>query len=133
MARLIDWPQRLEAYIQERMHAPFEWGVHDCCRFAAGAVIAVTGEDPMHAFDYRNELGAARLIKQAGSLETLLLDTLGPPLPAVSFAGRGDVVLADLENGPTVGVCLGVITAYVGDGTLTHRPTLSGRVAWRIA
>lgn len=129
--RRVDWLERLETYIAERMTEPFAWGRHDCCRFASGAVEAITGEDVMRGFSYEDEAGARALIRSAGSLDALAHRALGEPIP-VSFAGRGDIVIADLEHGPTIGVCLGVISAFAADPGLTHRPTLSCRVAWRI-
>lgn len=129
--RRADWLDRLEAYIAERMTEPFAWGRHDCCRFAAGAVEAMTDEDPMRGFEYCDEAGARALIRSAGSLDSLVARALGEPIP-VSLAGRGDVVIGDLEFGATVGVCLGGITAFAASEGLTHRPTLECRVAWRV-
>lgn len=126
-----DWLERLEAYIAERMTEPFAWGRHDCCRFAAGAVEVMTGEDPMRGFQYENEADARRLLNSAGSLYTLLVQVIGPPMP-VAHARRGDVVLAELELGPTVGVCLGSIVAFPAALGLTHRPALDCRYAWRV-
>jgi hypothetical protein len=125
-----DWLERLEAYIAGRMGEPFTWGHHDCCRFAAGAVEAVTGDNPMQAYDYRDERAALRLIRSAGSLDALVNRALGEPIPAAQ-AQRGDVVMADLERGATVGVCLGIFSAFPAEVGLTHRPTLYCRAAWR--
>ena len=33
--RLHDWMPRLAAVVVARMGAPFVWGLHDCCVFAA--------------------------------------------------------------------------------------------------
>ena len=44
------WRQQLDALIASRMAAPFAWGAHDCCLFAADAVLAQTGEDPAAEF-----------------------------------------------------------------------------------
>ena len=127
-----DWPARLAGYLESRRATPFAWGSHDCCRFAAGAAEAMTGRDAMAAFTYRNELGAQRLIRRAGSLDELVRRTLGEPLPTVLRAGRGDVVLADLERGPTVGLCLGQSCAFAGDVGVVYRPLAFARLAWRI-
>jgi len=127
-----DWPERLAEYVEARRAATFEWGVHDCCRFASGAVEAMTGDDPMGAFAYRNEVGALRLVHTAGSLDALVMRTLGDPLEAVALAGRGDVVIAELENGSTVGICLGADCVFVSEAGVTFRPLSMARVAWRI-
>lgn len=132
MIRYPDWPQRLEAFVQSRMAAPFVWGEQDCCRFAAAAVEAMTGRDPMQQFHYRSEWGALKLIREGGSLEALVTHELGSPLPTVAMARRGDVVLADLALGPTVGVCLGIISAFAGGDGLIHCQTLACRLAWGV-
>jgi hypothetical protein len=127
-----DWPQRLAEYIDSRRGASFEWGTHDCCRFASGAVQAMTGDDPMIAFSYRNEVGATRLIRKAGSLDALVHRALGDPIP-VANAKRGDVVISDLDFGATVGICVGAKCAFAAaEGGVTFRPLMMSRVAWGI-
>ena len=132
MTRPTGWPERLAEYIESRRDTPFEYGKHDCCHFAGGAVVAVTGIDYMAGYSYTSELGAAKLIKSAGTLDTLVSRALGEPIHP-SQAGRGDVVIADLDNGSTVGVCLGDQCAFASDeGGLTFRPRMMLRAAWRI-
>ena len=46
MTRLRDWRTRLAAYLAAGRAKPFAYGEHDCARFAAGAVEAVTGDNP---------------------------------------------------------------------------------------
>lgn len=132
MTRRHDWADRMFKYVDSRRETPFAWGTHDCCRFAAGAVLAMTDKDYMSSFDYSTELGAAKLIRKAGSLDALVNRALGEPLPAVAYAQRGDVVIADLDNGPTVGVVLGVLSAFAAPVGLLFVPTQQARVAWRI-
>lgn len=132
LTRSTNWPTFLAEYVEERRSVPFEYGVHDCCRFAAGAVRAITGEDPMASFTYRNKAQALRLIAADGALEKLLRDTLGPPLESPAFAKRGDVTLADLDNGPTVGIVLGVNAAYAAETGVLLLPTRLARLAWGI-
>lgn len=129
--RAADWPQRLGDYVESRRSTPFEYGTHDCCRFAAGAVIAMTGHNYMAAFDYKNGLGAERLIRRAGTLDALVNRTLGEPVHP-SQAGRGDVVLADLERGSTLGVCLGETCVFAAEPAgLAFHPRAVIRLAWR--
>jgi hypothetical protein len=132
MTRSVDWPQQLAAFVESRRSTPFAWGTHDCCRFAAGAVEAMTGVDRMHAFTYETEAEARELITQAGGLDVLVTRELGAPLESVAFAGRGDVVLAELDNGPTLGVVLGVQSAFAAEGGVLLLPTRMGCMAWRI-
>ena len=129
--RAQDWPERLAAYVESRRTVPFEYGSHDCCHFAGGAVDAITGRNPMAAFHYRNQIGAERAIRKAGSLDALVEQTLGKPM-AVALARRGDVVIADLERGATVGICTGAEAVFASEIGVTFRPMSSVRKAWRI-
>jgi hypothetical protein len=130
--RVHEWPQRLADYIEASRTVPFEYGTHDCCHFAGGAVEAMTDNNPMRAFDYRNRLGAERLIRSAGTLDALVNRALGEPVHS-SQAGRGDVVIADLEEGATVGVCLGDQCAFASAPVgITFRSRAVIRAAWRV-
>jgi len=130
LTRAPNWPTLLAEYVEARRTTAFEYGVHDCCRFASGAVHAMTGEDPMASFTYQNKAQALRLIAEDGALEKLLRDTLGLPLESTAFALRGDVVLANLDNGPTVGIVLGALSAYAAETGLLLLPTRLARLAW---
>jgi hypothetical protein len=127
--RLHDWPELLAEFIASRRETPFAYGTHDCCQFAALAVEAITGTNPASAWVYTNQAQAEALIADAGGLEQLVTDVMGEPVHP-SRAGRGDVVLANLENGPTVGVCLGRECAFVTDVGLTYRPREFIATAW---
>ena len=131
MTRLHEWPELLNAYVAAHRATPFEWGVHDCCRFAAGAIQAITGTDPMAQFSYTTEAEARALIESAGGIEALVTSVLGDPLPSVAQAQRGDVLLADLPT-PSIGTCLGATTAFVSERGLLLVRTNRARMAWRV-
>lgn len=103
-----DWPERLAAFVGARRRMPFAWGVNDCWMNAADWVLEATGVD--HAASYRGtyttEIGALRLVAEAGSMRALC------PLPSKpkGFAQRGDLVLACMEGRETAGI-------VNGDGT----------------
>lgn len=104
------WEGRLLAYIASRRREPFKWGKreNDCCSFANGAVIAMTGRDVMKDVrNYRSEAGAARALVEAGvgSFEELI-DRLLPALP-VGMAHRGDLALINDGNMPALMVVEG--------------------------
>lgn len=109
--------QALMAYIEAVRSHPFEWGEHDCCQFAAGAVEAMTGQNPMKEFigrysDVETARAALREIG-AGTLYHTMLTKFGAPLhPAMGR--RGDIAYA-IHDGPTLGVCLGADCAFVGE------------------
>jgi hypothetical protein len=114
---------------------PFAYGSFDCCLFAADVVLAMTGVDYAASFrGYDTKTGAYRIIAEHGSLAALLTSVLGEPIEP-SFAGRGDVVLADIETvegGESAGICLGAFCAFPKDiGFALHSRTVV-KLAWKI-
>jgi hypothetical protein len=127
-----DWPERLAEYIESVREEPFVYGSHDCCQFAGKGVEAITGENPAAKWTYGSETGAKRFIAKAGGLDKLLIEALGDPIH-VSSAGRGDVVVAELENGLTVGLCLGRVIVFAAEPLgLMFMPREAATMAWRI-
>lgn len=130
-----DWPQRLAEFIAASHAEPFAYGTHDCCRFAARCVDALTDGGVVARMDaehpYSDEAGAYAVVDAAGGLAELVSLYLGEPIhPA--HAGRGDVVLAELEHGLTVGVCLGRDCAFAAETGLTFRPRSVALTAWKV-
>jgi hypothetical protein len=131
MTRLHDWPEALANYIESRRNEPFQYGVNDCCQFAAGAVTAITGENPAIRWQYRNEVGAMRLIIEAGGIGALVTQAVGEAVHP-SQAGRGDVVLAEFSEGPTLGVCIGRECVFVSSRGMLFMPRTVATAAWKI-
>lgn len=134
MTRRSTWEADLAAYIAEVRTRPYVYGEHDCGLFVAGAVLAMTGEDPGAPFrgQYTNEIGCAKALKKfgAGDLESTL-DSLFEPCPP-GFARRGDLVW----SGDAVGVCFGPYALFVGqEGEhegLVRVPRAEWSRAWRV-
>ena len=129
-----DWTNRLTAYVLAVQDRPFEWGMHDCCTLAAGWVIELTGQDPMSHLrgHYTNATGARRLMHKYGGLEAMTTAVLGPPI-APAFAQRGDIVLANLTFGPTLGICLLKDALFPGIAKSERVDPGRLEVAWRVA
>lgn len=106
MNRLDNWPALLAQYFLEKKDQPFVWGKNDCCRFADGAVIAITGHSMMQSFDYTTEKQALRLLKTR--LEELTSKELGQSIKP-AFAQRGDVVLVQRGEMPALAICDGAV------------------------
>jgi hypothetical protein len=132
MTRSPGWERLLQEYLDARRDTPFAWGTHDCCTFAAGAVEAMTGTDPMAHFrgQYRSAAGSVRALRTIGSgtLEATLDDLLGFSVPA-SLARRGDLVL----SGGNLGVCIGPTALFVGQEGETEGLVRIDRAAWGAA
>lgn len=128
--RISTWEAALSEYIDSKRDAPFEYGVNDCCMFAAGAVLAMTGEDPMSEFrgKYRSLAGAVRALKEIGQgdLEATI-DAKFPVVP-VGVAQRGD--LAYFDN--SIGVIMGGWAWFVSDDGLERVPRSMWDKAWSV-
>lgn len=114
--RLQDWPIRLEALLQARMGAPFEWGARDCCLWAADAVLAITGHDPAADIrgTYADEAEALAMVRRLHGIKTAFRQRLGPAT-TTALAHVGDVGLVLQAESPAAAV-------YVGGSWLAQGP-----------
>lgn len=134
------WEAALADTLEAAKRKAFVWGEHDCCLFAADAVVAMSGWDPAEEFRgrYTSKVGAARVMKRAGAggVEGIIergARQRGRPEVSAEYTQRGDIVIVDTEDGPAAGVCAGALTAIVRDGVgLEWVPTLRARRAWRL-
>lgn len=114
--RISCWEEALSDYMATKRHEPFEYGVNDCCLFAAGAVEAITGEDPMPEFrgKYDSLKTSLQVIKDigAGTLETTMDAKFSEV--QISHAQRGDLAFFD----GSVGVVMGSFAYFVSDDGL---------------
>lgn len=105
MDRLSNWESNLSEYLSSKRNEPFQYGKHDCCTFASGAVKAVTGQNPMADIDhgYDTKIGSLRVIKSLGhtNLEQVL-DNMFYPC-SIGFAQTGDLAFYDGSVGIVVG------------------------------
>lgn len=128
------WERDLATYLAAQHARPFQHGTHDCALFAAGAVMAMTGDDPAKAFRgrYKSQASAVRALRTigAGDLESTITDMFERVEPA--FAQRGDLIW----NGEAVGVCDGAGAWFVGaEGEregMVSLPRWQWRGAWRV-
>lgn len=133
MNRCADWPRRLNDAIEAARGRPFAWGVHDCAAFATAVSAELTGHDPVAALrgSYESAWGAERLMARYGGLSGLISHHYGEPV-TIGYARRGDLVLAERDNGPALGVCLGGVAAFAGPEGLAFVNTSECRLAWHI-
>lgn len=133
MSRHPDWPSRLHQAIEAARGRPFCWGTHDCAAFATGVAAELTGQDPVAALrgSYESAWGAERLMAKHGGLSGLIGHYYGEAV-TIGYARRGDLVLAERDNGPALGVCLGQVSAFAGPEGLAFLQTSECRLAWHI-
>ncbi|MFV0678665.1 DUF6950 family protein [Variovorax sp. tm] len=129
--RLPDWQKRFAEFGQARASMPFAWGSNDCCTFAAAAVEAMTGANPMADFPvYSSEIGAARAVANVG-LQALATSVLGSPVSPI-MATVGDVVLLINEGREMIGVCNGTTVAAPGEAGMVMLGMDAAIAAWKI-
>ena len=114
--RINTWEDALADYIATKRQEPFEYGVNDCSMFAAGAVIAITGEDPIPELrgqydSLKTSLIAIRDIG-AGTLEATIDAKFSEV--AIGHAQRGDLAFFD----DSVGVVMGGFAYFVSEDGL---------------
>jgi hypothetical protein len=126
--RLMNWEERLDAVLRDPRS--FEWGVSDCCKFAARCVAAIRGRDPSERWSYVDEFGASRILRQYGGIEGIATFILGPSTPPQT-AGRGDIVLVDAPR-RMLGVCIGHLVAVQGEQGIEYIPRSAALMAWRV-
>lgn len=130
--RVVDWQLRLSALAHERSERPFEWGVNDCCLFAADAVLAMTGVDHAAGFrGYDSAAGALRHVEAGGGLEAIATAALGAPVPA-GMAAVGDVVLVTNAGREVLAVCNGTTAISPGETGLTAHAMTAAVVCWKV-
>ena len=128
--RLSTWENQLTEYIASKRNQPFEYGSNDCAHFVAGAVQAMTGEDPMPEMrgQYDSEFGSLRVLKEIG--EGDLESTMDAKFNAIEIglAQRGDIAFFD----GSIGVVMGSFAWFVSDDGLERVPRSMWDKAWSV-
>lgn len=134
--KLENWPMAFAAALSHAENKPFIWGENDCCLFACNCILAITGVDLARTFrGYTTEPEAAAFIAGYGGLYELVAAVCrehGMPEIPPRQARRGDPVLFEGGEGPTLGICTGEKIVAPGKGGLSAYGILKGLHAWRI-
>lgn len=133
MPRLKDWPSRFAALVEESRSLPFAWGTHDCCLWAASAVLSITGRDPGAAWrrSYFTGFAALRILESIGGLAGAGA-LMGPEI-APALATEGDVGLVRWPCG-TQSLAVRSTNGWMcaGDDGLIHLPHDAALRAWGV-
>jgi len=112
--RKLDWAIRLNKYLVTCKDKEFRIGRYDCTIFTAGAVKAITGEDPMKEFrgEYASLISAKKALKLigGGSLYSVLVSKFGKPVNGMS-GQKGDVAYHE----KSCGIVLGNAAIFIGE------------------
>ncbi|MBB3639790.1 DUF6950 family protein [Variovorax atrisoli] len=130
--RLPNWQERFSDFGKARASMPFAWGSNDCCTFAAAAVEAITGKNPMSSVaSYTTEIAAMRLVVAAAGLRALACEYLGSSVSPL-MAGVGDVVLVENEGREMLAVCNGANVMAPSKLGMVALDMSAAKAAWRI-
>jgi len=134
MGRLVDWPDRLQAHIEEWRHKKFEWGKSDCGHFCLYAEKAMCGASRFDDWigQYSSQNGFARFLVKMGVGD--LAASVGARLREInpSKAQRGDVALIDTPAGDALSLVIGDKVAAMGKDGLVFLPLISAKKAWKV-
>lgn len=129
--RVVDWPERLAAFLEARRVTRFEWVRSDCATWAAAWIEECTGRKVFEP-PYSDVHGAAHYIAERGGMLAACTEVLGPPISNPASALRGDVALVMIEERQ----CLGVVAGEYVAGPSSTGMSLASRsaitAAWRI-
>jgi hypothetical protein len=122
----------LVAYLEARARYRFAFrpaaGHHDCVRFAAGAVQAQTGENPLKGLTWRSAKAARAMLEDLGGLSGAVSSKLAD-VP-VGMAQRGDIGLIDLDGRESLCVIEGEMVVAAGVDRLVRLPRSAMTKAW---
>ncbi len=134
--RFVDWEQRLNNVVNEYMLKPFEWGVSDCCMFAADCVAAMTGIDYAKGIrnTYTNIEEARQRINEVYSVTGVddIPNAVGLQEIGCTKAMRGDIVAYETKYGPALGVCYGRYALFKSDIGLQSVAMNRVQKSWRV-
>lgn len=104
----------LSQFLNRAAARPFVWGEFDCLLWLADWIVARRDVDPASNLrgSYSTMLGAARVVKDAGGMTTLVARTLKPfSIPRAAVAARGDIAVVQVggDGGEHFGNQAGVI------------------------
>lgn len=137
MTRLEDWPARLSAVLAGAFERPFSWEEHNCCLWVGECIEATTGTNPVAkwANTCTNAREAQRILSRVfgGSLLTGWTKLLGGPVP-VALAGRGDVVVVEIDDELACGVVdmTGERAACLSLDEMVFVPLTAAVAAWKV-
>lgn len=110
MNRKPDWANCLNRYLNEIRHKKFKFGEHDCAILVAGAVEAMTGEDPMRDIpEYKNWKDVKKILK-GSSFYRELRKRFGNPVNA-AHGHQGDIAYHE----KSLGIILGKRALFFGE------------------
>lgn len=131
--RLYDWQVRFAGLSLARLQTKFCWGSHDCCLWAADAVLAITGKDFASELrgTYDSAPSAASVLQRLGGVHSIASSALGPPVTPM-YATTGDILLVDIHKRDTLAVCNNGSILCAGADGLVSIDIQHAKFAWKV-
>lgn len=124
---------RLALFTEGRRLTPYAWGTNDCVTFAADAVWAITGVDPIADIrgTWASEEEALSVLESKGGL-VAACDALFERIDK-NYAQHGDLCMVrDANRQPSLAVCIGAYAAAPGMEEMLMTSMAEVRLAWRV-
>ena len=122
---------RMNVLINKLSDEPFKYGKSDCFTFTNALVKEWHGKDFREKHPYKNKKEALYYMNQFGGIEMLTTGTLGYPVAAETLHD-GDVVLADVGDGPALGFVFGGHGLFKTEKTVMKLKLNGCLRGWRI-
>lgn len=133
IVRYYDWPIRFEAFVKQKINAPFCWGKNDCSAFCADFVLQITGRflTPANLRGHGTAKSALRALESSGGLSEAVTSVLGAPVPVLT-ARIGDLALVNVGRHQAIGICNGDTVIGPGRSGIVAVSMLCAVSAWRV-
>lgn len=107
--KTLGWETRLIEYLSKCSTSSFEPGKLDCAMFCAGAIEAMTGENPGKGFNYKRLATGYKQLGDRGFVDHVeYVASIFEELPSVLMAQRGDMVaIPGDDDHPVLGIVQG--------------------------
>ncbi len=131
-------PDPMQAYLDERRGAPFEWGAHDCAMFAAGWYDLKRGgnaaQDFVRSFRVRSAREYRALLRKGKLLPDLVSEVLGSPSQYVvdERLQSGDIVLVGSGRRAALGIAAPPVVLVAASRGICPVPLSAVTKVWRI-
>ena len=134
MQRVTNWDVALGRYLADTRRLAHRYGKADCALYAAGAVLAMTGEDLArgHRSKYTTEAGAARYVRRQGWQDLAGLGDAFLPRIDLSKARRGDLLLMPGDAGEFFAIKMGARAVALGESGPELFAIDPNSLAWKV-
>lgn len=131
MKRFENWPAMLLRYIESRRDMPFDYERgNDCVMFAAGAIEAMTGENPLR-HEYSSVREARAILRANGGLFKMI-DAIFERCTLQELQ-RGDIAVTSIGGRKFIAVVFNQFAIAPGREGIIMNPIMACEFGWKVA